>query len=347
MSTTPNELEFLIRYHWNRHKGRIVLVVPVILAIWIVSSVFYSIEADSQGVILRLGKYSRIGEPGLHTKLPYPIETVMSVPVQKIQTLEFGFATTAAGRVTQYARPTAEHKIIGRMLTGDLNLAFVEWIVQYRISDPKDYLFRIGGGRTSELGVRDLIGDVSEVAMRKLVGDASVDEVITVGRDRIASAAKLELQKMLDKFEPGIEIVTVKLQSATPPEPVKDAFDSVNRARQNKDRVVNDALATKNRQIPAARGNRERVILEAEGYKQLVVLEMTGRANAFLAQLAEFEKVPEVTRTRLYLETMEEVLGQVDSKMVIDESIRGLLPLLNLNAVGETPPLSRRKGGAQ
>jgi membrane protease subunit HflK len=312
--------------------------------VWGLGNVFYSVEADSEGVVLRFGKYSDTTLPGLHMKWPWPIETVVVVPVQKIQTLEFGFTTARPGQVTQYAPQTREHEMMARMLTGDLNLAHVEWIVQYRIKDAQHYLFRIGGHREIGFAVESTIRNAAEAVLRKLVGDRSVDEVITRGREEIASEAKREIQDMLDSFEAGVEVVTVKLQSATPPEAVKDAFDAVNRARQNKERVVNEARGERNRVIPAARGQRDRAISEAEGYRERVVPEITGRADAFLAQLAEYEKAPEVTRTRLYLEAMEEILTHVDGITVIDESVRGLLPLLNLDTAGL--PTEGRKGGA-
>jgi len=345
MEQTPNELEVVLRYYAKHYRGRILLVLVGLLVIWGLSSVLYSVEADSEGVVLRFGKYSDTTQPGLHVKWPWPIETVMVVPVQKIQTLEFGFATVQPGRVTQYARLTTDQETMARMLTGDLNLAHVEWIVQYRIKDAQHYLFQIGGHRNIRIAVEDTIRNAAEAVLRKLVGDRSVDEVITRGREEIGSEAKREIQDMLDNFEAGVEIVTVKLQSATPPEAVKDAFDAVNRARQNKERVVNEARGERNRVIPAARGQRDRAISEAEGYRERVVLEMTGRANAFLAQLAEYEKAPEVTRMRLYLEAMEEVLTSVDKITVIDESVRGLLPVLNLDAADL--PTESRKGGAR
>jgi membrane protease subunit HflK len=346
-----NEIEFVVRDFYNRYRGRIWLVIGVLLVLWATVSVFYQVNAESEGVVLRLGAYVRTSQPGLHGKLPWPIETVYVVPIRLIQTLEFGFATVRPGRVTQYARKTPNLETMARMLTGDLNLAHVEWIVQYRIKDAKHYLFQIGGDPDSKSAVEDTIRDVSESVMRKLVGDASVDEVITIGRDQIASDAKVEMQKMLNQYKAGVEIVTVKLQAATPPEEVKDAFDEVNRARQNKERVVNEAMGERNRMVPAARGQRDRIISEAEGYKERIVLETQGRANAFMAQLAEFEKAPEVTQTRLYLTAMEEILAQAESKTVIDESIRGLLPLLNLEAGGGwgASPASqtKMKGGAK
>jgi len=331
--------EYLYRY--RRQIAGLVVVIAVIAA---VSSTFYSVQADSEGVVLRFGEYVRTTEPGLHGKFPWPIETVYRVPVQRVQSLEFGFTTVTPGRVTQYARLTKEHEEVASMLTGDLNLAHVEWIVQYRIKDAFNYLFKIGGSPDSAVAVADTIRNVSEAVMRKLVGDASVDEVITIGRDQIASDAKVGIQQMLDQFDAGVEIVTVKLQAATPPEAVKDAFDEVNRAMANKEQVINNAKGERNRQIPAARGKRDRTISEAEGYQARVVQATKGRVNAYLAQLAEYDKAPEVTRTRLYLEAMEQILAQVDSKIVIDESIRGILPMLNLDT-GQAG--AGRKGGAK
>ena len=330
--TTPADIEFLIRHYWRHYRGRIVTALVVLVVLLAGSSLFYAVDADSEGVVLRLGKYARTSLPGLHMKLPYPIEVVYEVPVQRIQSLEFGFATAEAGRVTRYAPTSSEQDKIAQMLTGDLNLAHVEWVVQYRVKDPYNYLFKIGGSGREGVAVADTIRDASEAVMRKLVGDASVDEVITIGREQVAGDAKVEIQQLLDGFKAGVEVVTVKLQSATPPDPVKDAWNEVNRARQNKERVVNEALGERNRQIPAARGQRDRIISEAEGYRERVVREMTGRANAFLKQLAEYEKAPEVTRTRLYLEAMEEILAAVQDKVIIDESVRGVLPLLNLDA---------------
>jgi len=231
------------------------------------------------------------------------------------------------------------------MLTGDLNLANVEWIVQYRVKDSEQYLFKIGGSEAGNRdgmfgssdaetnpAVPDTIRDVSESVMRKLVGDSSVDYVLTIGRDQIAKDAQLEIQAELDRFEAGIDVVTVKLQTTSPPtEQVQEAFQEVNRARQKKEQVVNEALGDRNSKIPAARGARDKMIAEAEGYENRVVLETTGKINAFLAQLEEYEKAPDVTRKRLYLEAMEGVLARVGDKTIIDDSVRGILPMLNLD----------------
>lgn len=332
MVQETNEIELLIADYYSRYRRFLPWLIGILVVFWATQSVFYQVDAESEAVVLRLGRLHKTSPPGLHTKLPWPIDQVTLVPVRRTQSLEFGFTTVEAGRVSQY-RTSAEEEEVSRMLTGDLNLAIVEWILQYNIKDAYKYLYKIGGQPLSgQTSVDDTIRDVSESVMRRLVGDASVDEVITIGRDQIASRARIEIQKTLDDFESGVHVITVQLQAATPPNQVKDAFDEVNRAKQSKERVVNEALGQKNSVIPAARGQRDRMISEAEGYRERVVLEMQGRANAFLAQLTEFEKAPEVTRTRLYLQAMEEILAQVDSKTVIDESIRGVLPLLNLES---------------
>jgi membrane protease subunit HflK len=333
-------------YVLRRYRRLIVLVIVIIAAIWLLQTTFYSVEADQKGVVLRFGAHVRDTDPGLHAKLPWPIEEAIRVPVQRVQTVEFGFSTVSPGRRTQYATQSADHRDIARMLTGDLNLAHVEWIVQYRIRDAAKFLFQIAptGRQSQAQAVQDIIRDVSESVLRKLVGDVSVDAVLTFARQQIATDAQIEIQEMLEAFDSGVHIVTVKLQSVTPPDPVKDAFDAVNRAKQNKERVVNEARGERNRLVPEARGKRDRTIKEAEGYRERIVKAGRGRANAFLAKLAEYEKAPEVTRSRLYLESMEEILEQVGEIVVIDDAVRGVLPLLNLN---ETLDSSAGRGGAR
>ncbi len=320
-------------------------------------SSFYRVDASEQGIVLRFGRHVRTVEPGLQMKLPWPIEAVYTVPVRRVQSLEFGFKTLTAGRKTEYQPREPKLDDIADMLTGDLNLAHVEWIVQFRIQDAPDSLFNIGdesslvGDLMSEIrtadinpAIPDAIQDVSETVMRKLVGDRSVDSVLTMGREEIAAQAKLEIQKMLDDFEAGVEIITVRLQTTAPPEPVKDAFQDVNRARQNKERIVNEAEGERNRQIPAARGKRDQMISEAEGYRERIVMETKGAINAFNAKLAEYEKAPEVTKQRLYLEAMQQILSQVGDKTIIDESVNQMLPILNLNHQPANNPL---RGGNQ
>lgn len=346
-------------------KGAPLILAGVVLLIVLLGSLtlFYRVDASDQGVVLRFGRHVRTTEPGLHLKWPWPIERVHDVPVRRVQVLEFGFRTQTPGRVTAYAPEGEQEMDVAEMLTGDLNLANVEWIVQYRVSDPAAYLFNMGTTNGIAPGalpvgveydpnpaVPDTINNVSESVLRRLVGDVSVDSVLTLEREAIAVDAKREIQDKLDDFEAGVEIVTVKLQSTSPPEQVREAFQEVNRARQNKERLVNEAKGERNSKIPAARGKRDQMISEAEGYAERVELETQGEVDAFEAQLLEYEKSPEITRTRLYLEAMEEVLLQVDDKIILDESVKGLLPLLNLDA-GNTqsgrPASGNTRGGAR
>ena len=336
-------------------KGLLLAVIGlvVLFVLFIGKTMVYRIEASDEGVVLRFGEHLATVPPGLHGKLPWPIDEVYKVPVQRIQTLDFGFETTLPGRRTAYAQ-SDDDLAVAEMLTGDLNLGHVEWIVQYRISDPMGYLFKLGdtenrpGGFLSTSkevnpAVPDTIRDISESVMRKLVGDSSIDYVLTIGREQLAKAAEVMIQEELDGFEAGVDIVTVKLQTTSPPTlKVQDAFQAVNRARQEKEKVVNEALGERNSIIPAARGQRDKAIAEAEGYESRVVLETNGRVDAFLAQLTEYEKAPDVTRRRLYLEAMEEILSQAGSMTIIDESVRGILPVLNLDE--SVAPTASRQG---
>jgi membrane protease subunit HflK len=348
-SRNPRGNEEAIRGIKNGLKSGVFLALFGIVAMLLYTS-FYRVDASAEGVVLRFGKIVRTVSPGLQMKMPWPIESVYTVPVMKIQSLEFGFQTVSADRKTVYAKRNSELDDVADMLTGDLNLAHVEWIVQYQISDSAKSLFNVGGDaggyymqRLTKSGINpaipDTIRDVSETVMRKLVGDRSVDSALTMGREEIANEAKLNIQAMLDEYDIGVQIVTVKLQTTSPPESVKDAFQEVNRARQNKERVVNEAEGERNRQIPAARGRRDQLISEAEGYRELNVLETQGLISAFNAKLAEYEKAPEITKQRLYLEAMEEVLSSVGNKTIIDDSVNQMLPILNIGDATPGNPL--------
>jgi modulator of FtsH protease HflK len=341
-------------------KIRPILIGVAVAAVLLVGkSAFYRVEASDEGVVLRFGRKVATVPPGLHAKLPWPIDKVYQVPVHRIQSLEFGFETSQAGRNTVFASENSDDLAVAEMLTGDLNLGHVEWVVQYRVKDPMDFLFKIGStesinqanlpsGVTSDVNaaVPDTISDVSESVMRKLVGDSSIDYVLTIGREQLAAEAEQMIQAELDSFEAGVEIITVKLQTTSPPTTaVQDAFQEVNRARQKKEQVVNEAQGERNSKIPAARGAKDKAIAEAEGYQNRVVLETTGQISAFLAQLAEYDKAPEVTRKRLYLEAMEVILSQAGNKTIIDESVRGVLPLLNLDQGSSQPAV--KTGGAR
>ncbi|MFQ5772208.1 MAG: FtsH protease activity modulator HflK, partial [bacterium] len=297
----------------------IYIAVLGILGLWFLFSGFYTIDANEVGVIQRFGKYVRTTEPGLHFKIPFNVETVKKVPIKDVLKQEFGYRTQTPGIRTQYS--TREFPDESLMLTGDLNSADVEWIVQYRIKDPVQYLFKV---RDVEITLRD----VSESVMRLVVGDRSVDEVIVLSRGEIEVEAQQLTQQLLDEFETGIDVVTIKLQNVNPPKPVQPAFNEVNEARQEKERIINQALEAYNKVIPQAEGQAKQTIRQAEGYATNRVNRSRGDADRFLAIWREYNKAQDVTRRRLYLETMLDILPKLENIYVIDEEQKGLIPLL-------------------
>ncbi len=303
-------------------KGPVVLyALGALLLIIILVSSFYTVEADEVGVIQRFGAYTRTTEPGLHLKLPWGIEEVTKVKVQRVFKQEFGFRTVRAGIRTEYS--DRDYSSESLMLTGDLNAALVEWIVQFRIKDPKAYLFNV---RDVEGTLRDL----SESVMRQVVGDHSVDEVIILDRKSIAIQASEKMQDLLNEYETGIDIVTVNLQDVNPPRPVQPAFNEVNEARQEKERTINEAWKAYNNAIPKARGEAERLLLEAEGYATNRINRAQGDADRFIALYNEYRNAKDVTRRRMYIETMQEILPRIDQKVIVDEELQSFLPLLQL-----------------
>lgn len=296
------------------------LVAGVLLAV----SAVYSVQPHEAAVVLRFGAYHATYGPGLHFRIPV-VDRVYKVPVQQQLKEEFGFRTVRAGVRTQYSRRDYSEEAL--MLTGDLNVADVEWIVQYRIQDPRSFLFHV---REPVQTLRDL----NEAVVRQIVGDHSVDEVLTVGREAIAAEAKQKLQDLCDRYELGLHIEQLVLQDVNPPDPVKPSFNEVNQALQEKERLINEAWAEYNRVVPRARGEAAQQIEMAEGYALERVNNARGDAARFLALYGEYRKAPEVTRRRIYLETAREVLAKVGLKIVADEDLTGLLPLLHLDSDG-------------
>jgi membrane protease subunit HflK len=293
---------------------------------------YYQIEPDQVGVVQRLGAYVRQTGPGPHFKIPLGIETVTKVPVLRQLKMEYGFRTMRTSTRSEFAPQSPELLGESVMLTGDLNVAVVEWIVQYRIKDPKTYLFHV---RSPESTFRHM----TEAAMRQVVGDHSVDEVITIGRESIALQAKVELQRLCDLYGIGIEIQQLVLQDVNPPEPVKPAFNEVNQAIQEKERAINEAWADYNKAVPRAKGEAEQAVRSAEGYALERVNNAEGDASRFEALYEEYRKAPAVTRKRIYLETLAQVLPKLGRKVVVDENARGVLPLLSLDGkVKEVQP---------
>jgi len=298
-------------------------VVGIILLIVLIST-FYTIGPDEEGVIKRFGRYVRVTQPGLHAKLPF-VETVSKVKVKHIFKEEFGFRTLRAGIKTLYA--PGDFRDESLMLSGDLNVAVVEWIVQYKIRDPINYLFKI---RDPGSTIRAL----SEAVMRQIVGDRSVDEVLTVGRIEVGQKVQKELQSILDVYETGIQVVTVKLKDVNPPDPVKPSFNEVNEAKQEKERTINEAWQAYNQVIPRAKGEAEKAISTAEGYAVNRTNRAMGEANRFMAIWQEYRKAKDVTRRRMYLETLSDILPRIGEKYVIDSGGTGVLPLLPLGEKG-------------
>jgi len=301
------------------HSWRIV-VASLFLAILLWLAIF-QISTEEVGVITRFGKYVRQVEPGLNLKIPFA-EVVYKVPVERQQKVEFGFRTTRAGINTQYAESSST-KDESLMLTGDLNLAEVEWVVQYRIDDAYMHLFKV---RNPEKTLRD----ISEAAMRQIVGDRTVNEVLTVGRTEIGSKLQELIQKICREYSMGIKIEQVVLQDINPPEPVKAAFNAVNEAQQEKETLINQARSEYNKVIPKARGQAEETIQQAEGYATERVNNAEGEAARFTALYNEFIKAPEVTKRRIYLETMSDVIPRIGNVVITDQKGNNVLPLLQM-----------------
>ena len=297
------------------------IIIALAIILIIVWSSIYTIGVNEEGVIQRFGKYNRSTPPGLHFKLPWGIEKLTKVAVREIKKEEFGLRTIRAGVRTQYARSTA-YLNESLMLTGDLNVAVVPWIVQYRIKDPYKYLFKVRN-------VNSTLRDLAESTMRMVVGDRSINEVISK-RQEIADQANVLLQQELDEAETGINVVTIEMKKTNVPEPVQPSFNEVNQATQEKERMVYQAREEYNKAIPAAKGNAEKTIKSAEGYALDRVNRAKGDAARFLSLYAEYSKARDVTRRRLYLETLKDVFPKLGSKYIIDEDQKNVLPLLNL-----------------
>ncbi len=302
------------------------IVILILLALFFASSAFYTVGTDEVGVVQRFGRFVRTTQPGLNFKLPVGIEKVTKVKVRRVEKEEFGFRTTEARSGSRLSTETENN--VSLMLTGDLNVALVPWIVQYRIKDPYNYLFRVRD-------VKRLLRDMSEAAMRMVVGDRSINEVISKRRE-IADEAKKVLQEEMDLAEAGIEIVTIEMKKTNVPGQVQPSFNEVNQAVQEKERLIYQAKEEYNKAIPTARGEAQRVIKEAEGYALDKVNRAEGDANRFTALYKEYVKAQDVTKRRLYLEAIQELFPKMGQKFIVDSDQQNLLPLLNLgNQIGE------------
>ena len=310
----PNVSPNLLKY------GAIILVIIILLF-----TSFFRVEPEEVGVVLRFGAYNRTVNPGLNFKLPF-IESNTIVAVQRQLKEEFGFRTVSADVRTRYS--TGNFLDESLMLTGDLNAAVVEWIVQYRINDPYKYLFKVRN-------VIDTFRAMTEAVAREVIGDRTVNEVLTIGRQEISVAIQTKLQELCDQYETGIKVEQVVLQDVNPPDRVKPSFNEVNEAQQEKEKLINQAQSEYNRVIPRAKGDAEKTIQEAQGYATERVNNAQGEANRFNALFNEYRRAAEVTRQRLYLETMNKILPKVGKKLIVDEEVKGMLPILDLKSVKE------------
>lgn len=301
---------------------RLLVLAPLALLVFIGAwSSYFTVSPESVAVVQRFGKYTYTAEPGLHFKLPFGIDTATLVPIRRQLKLEFGFGSANPTNPDQIGSDPEKER---DMVTGDLNAANVEWIIQYSISDPKQYLFRV---RRPGSTLRDL----TESVMCGVIGDRTVDEVLTIGRSEIEVEALVKLKEVLTHLDMGISVEQIQLINVHPPGPVQRSFDEVNRAQQDRETAINEAEGEYNRIIPKAKGMAEQRISGAEGFAVQRVNQAEGDVVRFKELLAQYEKAPAITKQRLYLETMNEVLPKLGPKIILDEDAKQFLPLMNLN----------------
>jgi len=323
-SPFTNDFDLLIN-SLMKNKKLVGLIALIVLFVAMASTIFYTVEPDEEAVVIRLGKYSTTNPPGLHFKVPLGVDKIIKVKTKRVLQTEFGFRTkSSSSRRSQYSQ--SNYDLESLMLTGDLNVADVEWAVQYQIADPFKYIFQ-----TSE--PERNIRDVSESIMRRVVGDRSVTDVLTVGKIEIETNAQVLMQEVLDKYDMGVKILTVKLQDVNPPNVVKPSFNEVNAAKQEQEQVINVAEGSYNQVIPEARGTAEKTISEAQGYASALINTALGDAEKFTAVLKEYRRAPSITKKRLYLEAMESIFSRFEDVTIVDPKIKGLLPIFNNRAL--------------
>jgi membrane protease subunit HflK len=291
-------------------------IILLLLIVWIIPGTFYFVEPDEEGVVTRFGKFDRTNSPGLHFKYPSPIEHAATPKITQIRRAEIGFRA-AQGRPTQ--RVPAE----SLMLTGDQNIVDMNLVVQYRIMDSVQYLFNVRRPHK-------LIRDAAETVIRGITGSKKIDEALTTGKAEIQVLAKDQMQALLDKYKSGLQVVTIQLQNVHPPEQVADSFKDVVRAREDKERMINEAQGYRNAVIPEARGQAAQIVRVAEGYREEKIKRAEGDAKRFLQQYQEYKKAPDITRKRIYLETMEKILPDINKVIMGNKKGGNVLPILPL-----------------
>ncbi|HEV8580905.1 MAG TPA: FtsH protease activity modulator HflK [Thermoanaerobaculia bacterium] len=304
-------------------------VILIVIAAAFLFTTWFTIDPEEAGVVLRFGRVARQVPSGPHMKLPYPFERVVKVPIERQLKEEFGFRTVEAGIHTTYSEEDLSAESL--MLTGDLNVAVVEWTAQFRVRDPYKYLFKVRN-------IRGTFRDMNETVMREVIGDRSVNEVLTVGRQEIAAEVERRLQALCNQYETGIKVEQIVLQDVNPPDAVKPSFNEVNQAQQEREKLINEARAGYNQIIPRAKGRAQQTIEQAQGLATDRVNRARGDAELFTQVHAAYQRAPEVTRRRMYLETMSEIYPKVKKKIVLDDKLKGVLPLLSLPDAKEVKP---------
>ncbi len=322
-------------FDFQRHRPKLVLgawILAGILTILIANSTWYSVPADSEAVVLRLGHISESAvQPGLHFKLPLGIDVALVVPVKRQLKLEFGNPNPLRDATNPYQYGDDDAEKVKNIVTGDLNAAHVEWVVTYHIGNLQNYLFHTRGPE-------ETLRDAAEAAMREVVGDRTVDEVLTIGRLEVEVEALKRLSALATLYELGLMVDQVQLVGVNPPPPVRQSFDDVNQAQQEREQKINVARAAYSASIPQAKGEALKLISEAEGNALKRTNEAAGDAGRFQAVFTEYVKSPEITRQRLYLETMTKIIPLMGRKVILDDSARNVLPFLPLNDALVPPP---------
>jgi membrane protease subunit HflK len=314
-------------------------VVTVVATLGLFSS-FYQVPINSEAIVQRFGRFLKITQPGLHFKLPWGIDAITLVETKRQLKLEFGYGSRGATNEYQFNRDYEDMEQEKNMVTGDLNAAVVEWVVQFHISEARDYVFNF-------MEPQATLRDISESVMREVVGDRTIDEVLTVGRQEMEVRALERLQQIASTLGMGVHIDQVQLGNVNPPSQVKDSFDEVNRAQQQREAAINQASGEYNRVIPEARGKAEQSISQAEGYATERINRAEGDAARFNALLAQYQKAPEVTQKRIYLETLAEVLPSIPGKVIMDDRVPQFLPLMHLQQPQRPQPTPSPKASPQ
>ena len=291
-------------------------IILLLLVVWIIPGTFYFVEPDEEAVVTRFGKFDRTNSPGLHFKYPSPIEHAATPKITQVRRAEIGFRTAQG-------RPTQSVPAESLMLTGDQNIVDMNLVVQYRIMDSVQYLFNVRRPHK-------LIRDAAETVIRGITGSKKIDEALTTGKAEIQVLAKDQMQALLDKYKSGLQVVTIQLQNVHPPEQVADSFKDVVRAREDKERMINEAQGYRNAVIPEARGQAAQIVRVAEGYREEKIKRAEGDAKRFLQQYGEYKKAPDITRKRIYLETMEQILPEINKVIMGNKKGGNVLPILPL-----------------